>query len=32
MRFVVYYFERGKLNGGDCFFDVGNDDVCKTVS
>ncbi len=29
--FVVNNFERGKLYGGDCFSDVGNDDVCETM-
>ncbi len=32
MDFVVYYFERGELDGGDCFSGVGSDDMCKTLS
>jgi len=31
MSFVVYNFERGKLDGGDCLSGVGNDDVCETL-
>ncbi len=32
MSFVVYYFQGGELDGGDCFSGVGNNDMCQTLS